>query len=297
MEEQERGHEEKLSLVNLKRYRETIEIITRLGFVLLAGCYVAGLLILNLHLAQFGVLTLNILQVQYMMTGALWIFLIGFVYCFLVYPVYGVKNIYDEWKQGLRLSPALQVVMVIGSPAILVYVLEFFSGFQLGVLKGSTGLPLLIAVAILGLTAFLFSFMREDLQVLEGRIIEQASDNVKLSMRWGSLLFGMHRIVLIIGCISTYALLVFPKFSSALGGGRQQRVEFVVSIDHIATVNSIGLQVSPELRRVGPLEVIFESSDFFVLAPPKERQSGEKIKAIRIKKNLIDAALYLGEQE
>ena len=86
----------------------------------------------------------------------------------------------------------------------------------------------------------------------------------------------MHRIVLIIGCILTYALLVFPKFSSALGGGQQQKVEFVVNVDHIATVNSIGLQVSPELRRVGPLEVIFESSDFFVLAPPKERQSRRK---------------------
>jgi len=46
----------------------------------------------------------------------------------------------------------------------------------------------------------------------------------------------------------------------------------------------------------GPLEVVFETPDFFLIAPPPGFNNN-KVKALRIRKDVIDAALYVDENE
>jgi hypothetical protein len=80
-----------------------------------------------------------------------------------------------------------------------------------------------------------------------------------------------------------------------MGGGKKQKVEFVIKYDQMSAISAVGLQVAPESRKLGPLEVIFEASDFFLIAPPQDFNN-KSVKAIRIRKDAIDAALYLSDK-
>ena len=59
---------------------------SRFGFVILGGLYTVGLLIVNIDLARYGLLSLDLGRAEYVMAGALWCFLIvatiaGIDYC------------------------------------------------------------------------------------------------------------------------------------------------------------------------------------------------------------------------
>jgi hypothetical protein len=83
--------------------------------------------------------------------------------------------------------------------------------------------------------------------------------------------------------------------SPTYGGGKPQKAEFLIKADQINTVKAIGFQPSGDTQKVGPLEVVFEASDFFLIIPP-QGFSNEKVKAIRLNKHLIDATFYLGSR-
>jgi hypothetical protein len=59
------------------------------------------------------------------------------------------------------------------------------------------------------------------------------------------------------------------------------------------TINLFGLPITPDSRTVGPVEVIFEASDYFLLIPPQEFMKEHKVKSIRIRKTMVDGAFYL----
>jgi len=70
-------------------------------------------------------------------------------------------------------------------------------------------------------------------------------------------------------------------------------VRFLIKKDRVDTVKAIGLQVSAEGSKVGPLDVVFEASDFFLIKAP-EGFGNADVKGIRLNKDLIDAAFYIG---
>lgn len=91
--------------------------------------------------------------------------------------------------------------------------------------------------------------------------------------------------------LSLYANFVFPKISPVYAGGKKQKMEFIVKPDRIDSINSIGLKAGTDNRLIGPVDVIFESADYFLIAPPFEF-SNKKVKAIRINKDLISGSLF-----
>ena len=46
--------------------------------------------------------------------------------------------------------------------------------------------------------------------------------------------------------LSLYTKHVFPELSSAFGGGKKQKVEFVVKAEQLETAKAIGLKVEPD---------------------------------------------------
>jgi len=48
---------------------------SRFGLVILGSLYTAGLLIVNLDLAQYGLISVGLARAEYVMAGALWVFL------------------------------------------------------------------------------------------------------------------------------------------------------------------------------------------------------------------------------
>jgi hypothetical protein len=95
--------------------------------------------------------------------------------------------------------------------------------------------------------------------------------------------------------LSSYAATAFPRISPVFGGGKPQKAEFLIKTDRVDTVKAVGLQLLPDSRKIGPLDVVFEASDFFLIIPP-QGFGNDNVKAIRLNKELIDAAFYLGSK-
>lgn len=298
----ERGQNQS-RLSKLSAARETAETIARFGFALVGWCYVVGLMILNLHLGQYGVVNLNFLQVEYVLAGALWTGLVGYTYAFFYYAIWAVRSTYEEWKgEGRRLGLALKTgLMIIGLPGFLFYAVTLLSGNELGLITllfaTESALPTLAVLGILAGTAVMFPLLSEDIQSLLQSVTNgQASAGRDATRRRAIFFLPFYRIIALLPLLTLYALYAYPRFLPAWGGGKKQVVEFIAKSGHTSTFASMGLRVGSENRKVEPLEVIFESSDFFTVAPTKDMNPEGRLKAIRINKDLIDAAIYLGKK-
>lgn len=67
------------NISRLKSTQETFELFTKIFVVVAAVLYVAGFLIVSLHLARYGVHSFSILRAQYMLAGALFFVDMGFL--------------------------------------------------------------------------------------------------------------------------------------------------------------------------------------------------------------------------
>lgn len=294
--ERKEGAQNGSSVPELSAFRETAETITRLGFVLVVGCYIAGLIILNLHLGQYGVTELGFLQIKYVMVGALWAVLVGSTYFAFYYTVWNVKARYREWQEGGRRvgRGVLLVLLVITAPASVTYGLPFLSDNELIVWPTKNLLQTLSVLGLLGVSAVTVEVLIQDVRGALSRLPSaEVSRNADSVANRAAAYMPFYRILGLITLLGAYATWAFPKFLPALGGGKLQKVESLAKGDQINSFLSLGLNVSPKDRKVGPLELIFESTDSLTVEPPKIANPDGRIKVIRIKKDLIDAVIYL----
>src|SRR6266516_2970508 len=120
--ETENGDVQKL-LKGLKSVsiRDVIEVLSKVVIVFVGGCYVIRLLIVNLHLKKYAFSNLGFLQVDYVMAGVVWLFLVGLVVAFVLYLLSKLAAIGED----LTKSSVRMVVTRIG--ASVTYVVLAFS--------------------------------------------------------------------------------------------------------------------------------------------------------------------------
>jgi hypothetical protein len=125
----------------LSSWRDTVEVISKAGVAVIGIAYIVGLLILNLHIRKYGVYYLSFLQIEYVMVGLLWAFLVGLIYCFLFLVLYRIKDTYQEsqtkgrrvWHIMWKILKILFVVFTLFSS--LSYVLSILSDNELTMLR------------------------------------------------------------------------------------------------------------------------------------------------------------------
>jgi hypothetical protein len=93
--------------------------------------------------------------------------------------------------------------------------------------------------------------------------------------------------------ISLYTHHIFPILPSAIGGGRNQNVMLVVKPDQIPSLNNVGLSVSLNDSKIGPFEVIYEASDYFIFSATESTKKQEHITSIKLKKDMFDMIFYV----
>src|SRR5438128_6674842 len=71
---------------------------SRFGFVILGGLYTVGLLIVNIDLAGYGLLSLDLGRAEYVMAGALWCFLMVATIAGIDYCIESIKGFIKEEK-------------------------------------------------------------------------------------------------------------------------------------------------------------------------------------------------------
>jgi hypothetical protein len=269
------------------KWRGLLETLSRLVVGLIGLAYVIGLLILNWHVRKYGIYYLNFLQIEYVMVGMLWACLVGSVYCLLIASFGRAKQIYEAQKWKARFLTAIYLLLTLfGGFISLVVVISILTEAETVRVAGNWKI-----IGVLCLNAIAVYNVGSKVLQLRTHLLSERAHREKHE-RFAQLFDVFYTTVLLVVVLGAYSGAVFPRISPTFGGGKPQKAEFLIKADRIDTVKAIGFQLSEGTPKVGPLEVVFEASDFFLIIPP-QGFTNDKIKAIRLNKDLIDAAFYL----
>lgn len=287
-----------VQLPALSPWQGHIEVITKVGVAILGVSYIIGLLILNMHIRKYGVNYLGFLQIEYVMVGILWAFLVGAMGCALLLFKYIGNEVYKkEWKslswlRRFAIGSGMILISLLGTCAIFYHVLNALSDSELSF----TSSPFWLVLGVLFINAIMILLLSSRMgRVVKHFYSKESADKRDKAQMLMSLMDIVYHITILVGALSIYSNYAFPTLSPVFGGGKKQKAELVIKAEQKETISAIGLQVASNNRSVGPLEVIFEASDFFLLAPPQQFNNA-KVKAIRLNKDLVDAALYISEK-
>lgn len=270
--------------------RELAEIGSKLVIGLLGACYVAGLLIVNLNLRKYGIFHLGFAQIEYVMVGALWMIVTFFGYLAWGEIADAIANAYRSIKGGKKKwwavgKALLTVVLVIG--AVRFFLILFCNGFlshpqHWWIVSGVMAASGSLHIAAWPLSGFWTRF-KQVAHIGEVRQIlrEAMSTNT------------MQQMTVVLSGFAAYANWVYPHLLPQYGGGQKQRVAFIAKAEQTTVLNSLGFKLSPDDRKSTQMEMIFETSDYYVVVPPGGSNSMQEVKAIRIRKDLMDATYYL----
>jgi hypothetical protein len=276
------------------RVTQLTETGTRVAVAITGSCYVAGLLIVNFDLAQYGVFNLQFLQSQYVLAGVLWAFWVGMTTALLTYCAHKVRDELQKIpaentgpaKRGRKLSVVTAVIITEGLPLgiMLVGGVWTLGGFQVGFFEAdvaalfrTVGIIILNSVAVLALARDLGAVRRG----LRGNDVRFISSHAYESSI---------RIMLVLVMLSLYAKVAYPHFPPAIGGGRKPMVNLVYDKHAEAVISALGLATVPGTSLVEPLKWVFETDDSFILALP--RTSPLVGQSVRIKKSAITAVVF-----
>jgi hypothetical protein len=281
-------------------WRDTVEVASKVGVAAIAVAYIVGLLVLNFHIRKYGIYYLSFLQIEYVMAGILWAFLVGLIYCFSYLVLYRIKTSFNEerqkgikrvWQIGWQVTKVLFALFALFSS--LSFVLSILSDNELTMFKQSNWK----VVGVLILNAAALSMVGTKMRDATKHFLSgQQTEEIDGAAKRASFFDVFYNVALFVSMLSFYSNSVFPHLSPVFGGGKKQKAEFIIKPEEVETINIIGIQMEPNSRHLGPLEVIFEASDFFSIAPPLGFNNN-KVKALRIRKDMIDAAFYINEKE
>jgi hypothetical protein len=271
------------------RYRDLLEVASKVLIAISAISYITGFLILNMHLREYGVSQLSFAQSEYVIVGILWVFLTAysfFVLDIFILPAYlaykyNPKIIRDNFK-------IMKIIFIGMSPVclLIIYLAYFLPLYPLSDgkidLLSWKGIRIVINLMIgaASIQALMHSF---------GRI----SKIIKLRLEFIPILESFIIIIVIIGILSGYSKLVYPIMSSVYGGGNHQSIMTVIKTEQVDMLNNVGFKVSSGDRKLGPLEVIYEASDYFIICVPESMKGLERIKSIKLKKDMFDLVIYI----
>jgi len=109
-----------LPLPSFTKLKEVAEIASKFIFALTGLCYVAGLLIVNLHLREYGNFHLGFAQIDYIMVGALWMVLAVSGYLLLNETIYSLrKNLPKVINKNTNKKERFEALLRIASSLVI----------------------------------------------------------------------------------------------------------------------------------------------------------------------------------
>jgi len=264
-------------------FRETLGLLPNLLLVMSAITYGVGMVIENLHLQQYGLFHADLVRVEYLMVGLLWIVLVSFCAVMVASGRDHFNTAKEDFRQGDRTKAVLKGLLAL-------FVLLGLMSQALTAVQSRPSFihqDFWIALGVLLLNVLMFS----NLSVFLRTCLKFSPFRTEPVLKY----IGSNKIELckaLIGCLtalSSYALWVFPNLKSALGGGDRQQVEFLIKSDKMQIVRQIPFEVSKE-GRLGPIPLLIQETDGFTVL--QEHKKAGETRAVRISKDLVDAVIY-----
>lgn len=266
-----------------------VQALTRLGVLLVGGLYTVGLLIVNLDLGLYGLMSLELARPEYVMAGALWIFLVVVTIGAFRVVIGQVKQILSTRLSAWRVFQALTEILIFFG--FFAFVLFTLSRGELLYNKP----PAWMVFGTICLNAYSLNRLVESSRAVLR--FEKLSLKSLFSARMG----GGTPIYYAVGLLSLIALysgLAYPHFPRVFGGGKKPLIEFVLADSTKLAWKELGLPVSGDGKKIGPVVLLLETDSMFIVATPGEPQLEvwssfeRRLLAVGIDKKEVSAIVY-----
>ena len=242
-----------------KSKAETIKAILEISGKMLIGlaglCYVLGLIVVTIHLRQYGLNSLDLPQLHYVTAGVWTVLPIVLMVLLILFAFYMVVSQAEELKRKKGVDKLAGIFSAIVAVLILSYLGLGFLGSEAGIEFGWTNW---VWVPLLGLTAVWFV-------VLPGGLLTQPDtyrDRKFLILMLGVLVVG---IVLSMFYVVLFATHTYEAIPWSTGGGRSSQVRLVVAPDSRPYFESVGIKFSDGENRTDSLKLLLVTEKEFIL--------------------------------
>lgn len=257
------------------------------GALAVALVYAIGMVIVNLHLRQYELVSLELARPEYVMAGALWAFLTAIS----VGGAYWSVEWWERRKDGPRWLrfPAWMFALVgwIAPAGTIMPTIGYRPG------GGAPWWADFLGVVIAGLNGVIVYVA---LRRLRSRLARRSSG----SPRFGVV--SMDDVIVpfpwVFIAVVLYASIVFPDLPREIGGGRRPSVEVLLS--EVPTVDwaAAGLTFSADRKAIGPAMLLLDTTSAVVLHRPEawnERRffGGRAASTLALERKLVSAVVYL----
>jgi hypothetical protein len=266
----------------LQAARETLQVVSAAVVAIVGLCYATGLLVVNLHLAMFGVFSFGFAQTEYVLAGGLLVFLVTFMRVAYYYGASGVGQGVVLIKDGAVLFGLAHIVFfVVAATFFPVALVQFLSGYG-GVLPISW--QPWAAVGVLGIIAFLLNAAKHQAIFVWRDFKRSDVGQLGPSARKSLLFRVLQPVPPLLGALFVYALLCYPMMYPAFGGGHRDEIFVIPTAEGAKICRIAKLPSNADGSVFGPLEVVVETPDETVIKAPKQLLN---IRAVRLKRDLF----------
>jgi hypothetical protein len=250
----------------LPKAKDVLELVSKMTLGLVGLSYALGLLVVNLHLYQYGVYSLNLLRLNYVIAG-FWA-LVPVIICTIVsFKVAWLLLYYsNRFCAHYRFPPplagpltsfdkkfiGLQLFYILGAILTPVVIMVLTVGFNLSWLQ-----PLAIA-AVLSWSLVNFSLVS---------ITVQRAIFPRVYVR----LFSASFLLLVtVAYILSFTLTIYGRIHSSLGGGAPKEVIIVFAEDDATKklLDIAGFSFFPDSDRMAAGRILFVTEEEYILLPP-----------------------------
>lgn len=244
---------EKSAIATLK---DGLDLFGKLIFGLAGLCYVLGVVVVTIHLRQYGVNSLDLPQLHYV-TAGVWVVLpIAFITTFAVFGIYLAATQTQEIQRSHSWMD--RIWLAISSIMILLLGLLFFWG-NIGIefsWKSIVWIPLLGILAALFLFAGAFS-----LRNLTGNT--PMSDVLRF---FGTLILGL---LLFAAYVLLFAKYTYQSIPWATGGGRASQVRLFLTPESMPYLQGLKITLAAQQRKemveTDPIKLLLTTEKQFVV--------------------------------
>jgi hypothetical protein len=261
--------------------KDTLEIIAKI-LVLAAGiCYVVGLLVVNIHLSQYGFYSLSLLQLNYV-TAGVWALLPMFLPIFVAISF--ATQFYEKFEdvsdsQDKKKSLSMKAKMFRIGAAVFVAVACIYT--LIGMFVEALGLKATwswILVGAAGALAGFFMFAAAFYKKFK------SVTTVKDYVNYFQMIF-----IAIIGLVAYtgyFARSLYKEIPASVGGGRPHQVRLVVEKDNKPYLESAGLLFSEDPNKSDPAQLILSTDKEYIL------KTNQTAQAISIPSNVVKVVVF-----
>lgn len=255
--------------------KDSLELVGKVSIGLVGFCYVLGLIVVTVHLRAYGLNSLDLPQLHYVMAGVWAMLPILLTLLLIVLGIYFFQVQILTEGGATRWEIARNVLATVFVLLFLFYAVLGFFGGQLGLSFGWRSWvlsPLLgtLAAFVIGGPVLLFT--------RPGKFPDWGSVFIPLGVMAVGILLG-------VGYLVYFAGTTYQSIPWSTGGGRPSRVQLMIDPLEKEYLEAVGLKVSAPGNKTDPISLLMITEKEYVVLSPTGN-------AVSIPADTVKSVLY-----